>query len=64
MLAHVQDINEQMPERLRYYENPAGFGRRARGEIRNTGPDKVEQVLKVANDDTGPQEDLPWCALR
>ena len=64
MLAHVQDINEQMPKRLRYYENPAGFRRRARGEIRASCPDKVEEELQIANDDARPQEYLSWCALR
>ena len=61
MLADIQDVYEQCPEGLRDYEDPADFWPRAGIEIGSHRPDDVDEPLKVAKDDAGPQEYFAWC---
>ena len=63
VLPHVEHEDEETPERLRDYENPAGLASRARGELGTRRPDNVEQVLEVAEDDSNPEECVASCAL-
>jgi len=52
VLAHIQDVDEHAPERLRDYENPACFLSRWGCEVGGEGPHDVRYVLEVAEHDS------------